>query len=57
MPKTSMFPPGLTMACYLESRRPTAERKAAWHKDCINPAGCPCPAHGKDDPASERRRG
>jgi hypothetical protein len=44
--------PKLSMCCWLESRRATPERRAAWHKDCVIPATCSCPAHRADKPGT-----
>lgn len=39
----------LTMPCDIETRRDTAERRAAWHADCPSPDTCACPAHDRDE--------
>lgn len=38
----------LSMCCDIESRRSSADRKAAWHRDCAIPLQCQCPAHKSD---------
>jgi hypothetical protein len=38
----------LTMPCEIETRRDTADRRNAWHRDCPRPAACDCPAHRLD---------
>jgi hypothetical protein len=43
----------LTMPCDIETRRNTADRRAAWHADCPTPAGCDCPGHQRDHEANE----
>jgi hypothetical protein len=53
-PKAAGQRRGLTMACWLEERRDTPERKAAWHRDCVDPGHCPCEAHKNDKPAGAR---
>lgn len=42
----------ISMACDIESRRPTPDRKAAWHEDCVIPTTCRCPAHAQDKPGT-----
>jgi hypothetical protein len=38
----------LSMSCWIEERRDSADRKASWHETCAIPSHCRCPAHATD---------